>query len=213
MAMHFPEELLFGIPEIDGQHRDLFDMYNGFSDAVDAGRGEEGLSLLFDRLEGFTACHFRFEERLMEKSNYPQAEEHLREHEQSNDVMKRYKAAMASEGVTRELLLSIKRHLIRLLVIHTKHDDLCLCRHLLGKRQENGRDAAHTAQIGEILVDAEIISRDTLKTALAEQKESDRRLGDVLTGMGAVTAEDMVEAFAIQKGLLSMNHGGCPSDE
>nr|WP_240732248.1 hemerythrin domain-containing protein [Geobacter sp. FeAm09] len=210
--MHFPEELLFGIPEIDGQHRDLFDMYNEFSDAVDKGRGPEGLSLLFDRLEGFAAYHFRCEERLMVKSGYPQREEHLQEHTQSNEVLKQYKAAMDSAGVTRELLLSIKRHLIRLLINHTRRDDLLLCRHLLTGQAASGPDVPPTAQIGEILVDAAFISRDTLKAALARQQEGGRTLGEVLTDMGAVTAEDMVEAFAIQRGLLKINHGGSPAD-
>lgn len=52
--------------------------------------------------------------------------------------------------------------------------------------------------LGDILVEAEIISRKTLEKALARQKESRNRLGVVLEEMGVLTEEELAEALATQ---------------
>lgn len=208
MPLQFPEELIFGIPEIDQQHRDLFDMYNNFSNALESGQGKEGVYELFSRLKEFTASHFRYEERLIRKSNYPNAELHLQEHLDVLNDLKQFKAIIYSEEVTMELLLAIKRRLIRLLVNHTKNCDLRLCRHLQGHQVEHLHDAPSVEEsykikrLGDILVDSHIISRYTLELALEKQSGSDRKLGEILIGMGAARSEDVIEACAIQLGFL-----------
>lgn len=52
--------------------------------------------------------------------------------------------------------------------------------------------------LGDILVEAEIISRRTLEKALARQKEGRQRLGVVLEEMGVITEEELAEALATQ---------------
>jgi len=56
----------------------------------------------------------------------------------------------------------------------------------------------HNKELGEILVDANIISAITLERAIAKQQESGKRLGAVLEKMGVITIEEMVEALAKQ---------------
>lgn len=53
-------------------------------------------------------------------------------------------------------------------------------------------------QLGDILVEAEIISKMTLERALERQKSEKQRLGVVLEEMGVITEEELAEALAKQ---------------
>jgi len=59
-----------------------------------------------------------------------------------------------------------------------------------------------TKKIGEILVDADVISHATLLRALERQKGSEQKLGYILQEMGVVTQDEVVEALAVQNGKL-----------
>lgn len=52
--------------------------------------------------------------------------------------------------------------------------------------------------LGDILVEAEIISKKTLERALDRQKEGKQRLGVVLEEMGVITEEELVDALGTQ---------------
>jgi len=52
--------------------------------------------------------------------------------------------------------------------------------------------------LGDILVEAEIISKNTLEKALVRQKEGNQRLGTVLEEMGVITEEELAEALGKQ---------------
>lgn len=52
--------------------------------------------------------------------------------------------------------------------------------------------------LGDILVEADIISKKTLERALVRQKEGNARLGAVLEEMGVITEEELAEALGAQ---------------
>jgi CheY-like chemotaxis protein len=52
--------------------------------------------------------------------------------------------------------------------------------------------------LGDILVEAEIISKKTLEKALVRQKEGNQRLGVVLEEMGVISEEELAEALGAQ---------------
>jgi len=52
--------------------------------------------------------------------------------------------------------------------------------------------------LGDILVEADIISKKTLERALERQKTKKERLGAVLEGMGVITEEELVDALSKQ---------------
>ncbi|MBW4057097.1 MAG: response regulator [Proteobacteria bacterium] len=60
---------------------------------------------------------------------------------------------------------------------------------------ENGAVLKH---LGDILVEAEIISKKTLERALERQKSGKNRLGIVLEEMGVITEEELVDALSKQ---------------
>ena len=71
-----------GIPEIDQQHRALFDAINALAEAFQAGQAPSrvGESLAF--LNRYTREHFDTEEAFMVGSGYPQLAAHQAEHAQ-----------------------------------------------------------------------------------------------------------------------------------
>lgn len=58
--------------------------------------------------------------------------------------------------------------------------------------------------LGDLLVEAGIITRLTLERALERQKKGKNRLGLVLEEMGVITEEELAEALAKQLGLQSV---------
>lgn len=60
--------------------------------------------------------------------------------------------------------------------------------------------------LGDILVEAEIISKKTLERALARQKEGKDRLGVVLEEMGVLTEEELAEALGTQFNFKTINN-------
>lgn len=61
-------------------------------------------------------------------------------------------------------------------------------------------------QLGNILVQAGIITVKTLERALERQKGSGRRLGMVLDEMGVITEEELIKALAEQFGFKTISH-------
>lgn len=60
--------------------------------------------------------------------------------------------------------------------------------------------------LGDILVEAEIISNKTLERALERQKSEKKRLGVVLEEMGVITEEELVDALSKQFNFKSIKN-------
>ncbi len=69
-----------GHPEIDQQHRTLFDALFRLKTALDGGDGDRELVRTFDFLKAYSAIHFRTEEEWMARHAYDQAEAHREWH-------------------------------------------------------------------------------------------------------------------------------------
>jgi type IV pilus assembly protein PilB len=63
------------------------------------------------------------------------------------------------------------------------------------------QDPNKTKRLGELLVDAGVISSDQLQIALAEQRRSGARLGDILVDLGIVSDEAISRSVASQTGV------------
>ena len=56
-------------------------------------------------------------------------------------------------------------------------------------------------RLGDLLVDAGVITDETLATALAQQKETKKRLGEQLIDSGAITERQLIGALTRQLGI------------
>ena len=55
-------------------------------------------------------------------------------------------------------------------------------------------------RIGEILVENNFISLDSLNEAIQEQQNSDKKLGEILIEKGYLTEENLLKGYAMQTG-------------
>lgn len=68
------------IRKFDDQHKKLVGMVNQLHDAMKVGKGREVLGDILQSLAQYTITHFGDEEQLMKLHNYPEYEEHKKEH-------------------------------------------------------------------------------------------------------------------------------------
>ncbi len=68
------------VAEIDRQHQVLAKMSNDLNDAMRQGKGKEILGKIISELIGYTATHFKTEERYFAQFEYPDALDHKKEH-------------------------------------------------------------------------------------------------------------------------------------
>ncbi|NLY43559.1 MAG: hemerythrin family protein [Clostridiaceae bacterium] len=83
MAFQWKERYKLGIPEIDAQHKKLFEIGNR---AYDIAMSEDRFDLyddimaIIDELLDYTRYHFEYEEKLMEKYSYSNINNQIIEH-------------------------------------------------------------------------------------------------------------------------------------
>ena len=77
----FDDAFLVGIEQIDKQHEKLIGLINHLHDAILTQKATRGLTtkILIELFE-YTSIHFTYEEKLMEKREYPQFEIHRTQH-------------------------------------------------------------------------------------------------------------------------------------
>lgn len=79
--MDWDETYSVNVNLIDGQHKKLFNLVNGYSFALEQGISKLALSDLLDGLSNYASVHFSTEERYFNQFNYSDRAEHMREHE------------------------------------------------------------------------------------------------------------------------------------
>lgn len=84
MFIEWSDKLKTGLPVIDEQHQDLIVLLNRL------GRlrcGQESFLETFNELEDYSNIHFKTEEDLMVKTNYPKYKEHKSSHDKLKQII------------------------------------------------------------------------------------------------------------------------------
>lgn len=79
--MHWRDEFSVKIESIDRQHRQLIDLINQLEEGAKQHEALNTLSSVLSDLKLYTTQHFRTEETLMQKYNYPGYASHRSEHQ------------------------------------------------------------------------------------------------------------------------------------
>lgn len=120
--MEWDESFSVGIEKFDQEHRQLFAMVNELFEAIQAGRGREGLGEIMDRLIDYTKFHFANEEHYLTKHGYPELEGHREEHRiltrQVEEIQRKYRS-----GATAMLSMEVLTFLKTWLTNHIKGTD------------------------------------------------------------------------------------------
>ena len=77
-----------GLDPVDDDHQRLFALYNRFSDALKAGESREQVGQFLTELVDYSETHFRREEALMRRLDYPDYAKHKRMHDAFADYVR-----------------------------------------------------------------------------------------------------------------------------
>ncbi|PMP67276.1 MAG: hypothetical protein C0190_03570 [Thermodesulfobacterium geofontis] len=84
---NWDENLATGIPECDLQHKKLINMFNAIYDSIRLNIDKKALKEALDSLIDYFDKHFAFEEKLMEKYQYPEINIHREEHKNFKEAL------------------------------------------------------------------------------------------------------------------------------
>jgi len=113
--------LSVNVKGLDLQHQKLFDTINKLHDAMSKGQANTQLSSLLNELIGYTKTHFKSEEDLFNKYNYPDKEKHKTQHDGFVNKIEELRIKY-SEGKT-NLSLELMTFLNTWLIEHIKKMD------------------------------------------------------------------------------------------
>ncbi|MFQ3675972.1 MAG: bacteriohemerythrin [Endomicrobiia bacterium] len=104
------ENLSVGLTSFDEQHKKLVSIVNRLYDAMKEGKGRDVLGEVFSELIEYTKFHFKSEEEVMLKYDFPGYKEHLDEHNKlTKDVMElKEKYDKGNIFITTEILAFLK---------------------------------------------------------------------------------------------------------
>jgi len=78
--LEWSDDYSVGVGELDAHHRKLLDLLNKLHDAMLSGKAKSVIGEILRELTDYTVYHFQEEEKLMEKVEYSELEEHKKAH-------------------------------------------------------------------------------------------------------------------------------------
>jgi hemerythrin len=130
MIYEWDDGMKIGYPEIDKQHKMLFDFMNEFFSSCGAGADAREVEKILDYLEVYTQTHFSDEEKIQSDNNYPAYSQHKRYHEEFKIVVRGLRADLEREGPTPELIAQIEMAVGSWLVDHIQTEDMKIGDHI-----------------------------------------------------------------------------------
>jgi len=85
-----------GVQQIDSQHYRLVELANEMSEAVQTGKGTDGLTRVYNGLNQYVMTHFSTEEQLMTHCHYPVSDEHRQQHRDLAQAVSAFKQRIAA---------------------------------------------------------------------------------------------------------------------
>ncbi len=124
-------DLLTNGPDIDSQHRLLFDLANQVVDPSTIDRGPDYFLEVTSFLANYVDFHFAAEETVMSETRFPRAEVHRNWHDSFRSEVHRFAEQARSEGVSKSLKLKLSFAIENWLLDHIRINDRELAQHIL----------------------------------------------------------------------------------
>lgn len=131
MKYEVTDDLLTGNALIDSEHRELFAAVNNLMDACAQGKGRDQIQKTVQFLNDYVAKHFRDEEGLQTKSNYPGYPAHKQFHDGYRRKLAEVSQVLMREGASVKALGDLNG-VVAILVSHIRTEDKRLARHIKG---------------------------------------------------------------------------------
>jgi hemerythrin len=121
--MQWAENLSVGVASVDMQHKELINRTNEFTQAMKSGGGKDEVLKIMDFLAQYVVTHFRDEEALQIRYNYPKYQEHRKLHLDFVADVERMRKDIAQNGMTIATSIMVSSTLSNWLITHiTRHD-------------------------------------------------------------------------------------------
>jgi hemerythrin len=127
LALQWSSALTLGVPDLDAQHRELFERVDRLLDSMLHGDRTEAVQLA-SFLRDHVVLHFAAEEHLMLELGFPDAQRHLTEHRAFAASMLELDGAFKERGATAELVVRLEREVMAWLRDHVYVADVALGR-------------------------------------------------------------------------------------
>jgi hemerythrin len=106
--MKWTKEFSVGIHDIDVQHQTLSDCIASLENAIVGRERWSAVHIALANLVDFARIHFAVEESLMRIHDYPGLEEHIHEHWQFSEDLKKLKQKALTADVSKEMIAFIR---------------------------------------------------------------------------------------------------------
>lgn len=126
MAILWDPTLLVGIPEIDGQHQELFRRLDALHEAIRGGRSRDEVGRTLAFLHQYAVQHFGAEEALMVDRGYPDLADHRAEHVAFVAELEALEGEYQRDGPTASLIIRVNTQLTGWLRSHIYRTDRAL---------------------------------------------------------------------------------------
>ena len=159
----FTKDCMIGVPEIDEEHRRLFELI-GEADAalkLESGSVEAAMALI-NELKQYAVTHFAHEEAYMESIKDPELPRQKREHAAFIEKVNRYAMTDVTEATAKKIGVELLEYLSRWLMGHILGSDI-----LIGQIKENKKPAVP-------------VFDDTFKTGISMIDEEHKTLFDII---------------------------------
>jgi hemerythrin-like metal-binding protein len=116
-SIAWDDKLLTGIKVIDEQHQSIFSLANQLHHSISQNQPKTIFLPLLNELLALTELHFKTEEDLMLKSNYPGFESHKRKHQQiikkTKTILKMYQSddLISTSLVSKFITTTVEAHI------------------------------------------------------------------------------------------------------
>lgn len=107
MPIEWNSDLSIGVVEVDVQHKLLFEKFNAFLEAYQADKDPEEVLRMFWFLGAYAVTHFKDEEELMQRVNFPDLPRHREKHKAFCDELAKLKDRLNAEGPNQEVFANM----------------------------------------------------------------------------------------------------------
>lgn len=124
MFIQWSDAYMLGIPAVDAEHKGLADLVNHFFAQAEQNADAADLGSTLNQLIDATRSHFRNEEALLDRCNYPLLAQHSTEHDRLLLQLSHFqKAYQDGQPTARELTIDTAEFFRHWLLAHILRED------------------------------------------------------------------------------------------
>ena len=123
----FTKDCLIGVPEIDEEHKKLFELITNIDTALKSNESPiASAMLLINELKQYAVSHFSHEEAYMERINDPELKRQKKEHAAFVKKINSYSYADVSDESAKAIILELLEYLSKWLMEHILGSDILI---------------------------------------------------------------------------------------